>query len=229
MTIEFISGSKPLVGDVEPPPNLLHLMWTGLGADPGGYAAGMRAQASAVLGMYPKSDYAIIAWDGDGWGEDAAIKQCQDVLGIIQRGNSVGPYTRIICRGHSFGGCFLVYFLNWLIKFDRVAIDLALFLDPVPEMNLAEDGHPLAFVGRTPWTVPMDLVSKALQILQHNGSSWWFPIGPNGTQLIDPANTGRLATVEVSRERNPKIYHGDVPADPRTWAMQLMLIQEVMS
>lgn len=229
--IEVNQPHSNFVGDVDPSPNLLHLMFTGLGADPDGPAAGMRRQAETLVEAYPGSTYAIVSWDQDGWGEAAAIRLCKDLANIIVRGNTHGPFTKFIFRGHSFGGCFLVYFLNWVVSQSSLmglVADLVVLLDPVPEMTLAENGGPTAFVGRTPWTLPMDHIALAYQFLQHNGMAWWFPLGPNGTAVVDPTDSGRLLTIDVTTWPAPKIYHSDVPGDPRTWDMQLKLIQEVM-
>lgn len=243
MSIEVVNrtgvAASSTDGAPAPASNLLHVMFTGLGADPGGPASGMRKQAEQLLLGYPRSTYAIVSWDGEGWGEDAAIAQCKKIVDLIVAGNQYGPFNKIILRGHSFGGCFLVYFLNWTQQIARTLamsnfVNLVILLDPVPEMSLAENSGPLAFVGqipvagRTPWTVSMDFIGLAYQFTQHNGMAWWFPVGPNGTPVTDPTNSGRLFSIAVGDWVNPKIYHSDVPADPRTWDMQQKLIEEVM-
>lgn len=212
------SGNKPTFQS-SPAPNILHMTFTGLMTDQNGPALGLRAQADEFLALYPRSDYLIWAWDQKGMAPDDALRDANDLMDIYQQGNSQGKYTHLIVRGHSFGGCFAVFFCNWLAThYKQVSVNLAILLDPVPNNT-----------SPTTWTLPMDTVRSAVQFIQHHGMGWWFPLGPNGTPVTDPSNSGRLNTISFSVTQDFHIDHISIVKDAAVWAMELDLMKAVVN
>lgn len=201
-------------------PNPLNICLSGFTTDPTGAADGQRTQATQFQDLYPGSDFAIWAWDQDGWGYGAAIAECQGLIALIRAGNARGAYSHVLTSGHSFGGCFLEFFLNWLpVNAPDVVINLARFLDPVP--NVFDTG---------PWIVPLGptTVQRAMQWTQHNGLGWWFLLGPNGTPLISSAPPLEIESVDFPFG-TANMNHVLLPADDRVWTPSLKAMIEAVT
>ena len=196
-------------------PNQLHASFTGFGTNPNDSTNAQRQQAGQFQALYPGGDFLIWAWDQDGSVFDAKRDQeCADFLKVYRAGNSRGAYTSLLMDGHSFGGQFLVYLINWLAtNAADVKVDLARFLDPVP--------NPSMFGAN--WTVPAN-VSVAMQWTQRNGIGFGLQLfGPNGTPL-----PGVVESVAFPWEFIPSITHLSLPGDQRVWSPSLAAMQQVI-
>lgn len=170
-------SSRATTATIPPPtnPNQLEAYFTGLGADPNNSDEPLFSESCQFLALYPGGDILGWAWDQFGsWNTQDAINECEAFLKIYRAGNSRGAYTKLLMRGHSFGGAFLIFLVNWLAANAPDAIvDFAVFYDAVP--------NPIC---RGPWRLPMGTVTDAMQFTQHNGLNFpLFILGPNGTAM----------------------------------------------
>lgn len=222
MIANLVRGTSPATADFSvgaaPSPNILNLAFTGLGCDPNGDADGQRPQCEEFAALYG-SDFAIWSWSRDGWSLANAIKECDELYDVIHAGNGRGAYTHLLMSGHSFGGSFLHFFIEWLTKWHpEIKINLARFLDPVP--------NPYDF---NPWTLPMVSVMRALQWTQSNGMGPFLQVfGPNGKPL-SPDGAGVIEGVAFPGEFWPTINHVSLVVDKRVWGPSLVAMQEAVT
>lgn len=213
---------KVKAGDPSPPSiNLLNLVFTGFLTDPNSDADGQRTQAMQIQAMYPGSDFLVWSWSQDGYTTGDANQECAQLLAVMQAGNARGPYTHFIADGHSFGGCFLAFFMDYLAANAKdISVALARYIDPVP--NVTETN---------PWTIPLGTtVKRAMQFTQACGMGWWFILGPNGSPLVPALETDTTLLTSLSFPLGTRgMNHIAIITDPRVWLPSLAMIQACLA